>query len=113
MKLTLAKFGDCFAGVGGGERAVDKLRTEAQRYLGKEFESSSDCRVVVKAYANVEGLAQFLVKEGKLHSTAEFRSFVKEFTNRHPLCDFVDVGQGKELADHKVKGEEAYGILDG
>ena len=95
MKLTLKKFADCFAGVGGGERAVDKLRTEAQRYLSKEFESSSDCRIVVKAYANVDGLAQFLVKEGKLHSMVVFRSFVKEFTNRHPLCDFVDVWSRK------------------
>lgn len=107
------KFEDCFSGVKGGERAVDKLRAQAQQYLEREFQSSGDWTIVVRAYANVEGLAQSLVTKGKLRSTAEFRLFVKEFNNRHSLCDFVDVGQGKELADNKVKGEAVRRALDG
>jgi hypothetical protein len=59
----------------------------------------------VKAYANVEGLAQALVSDGKLGDKGQMRAFVAEFTNRLPICEFVDVGHGKERADHKVKGE--------
>jgi hypothetical protein len=35
---------------------------------------------------------------------ADVRSFVTGFTNRLPLCDFIDVGYGKERADNKIKG---------
>jgi hypothetical protein len=89
----------------GGERAVDKLVTAVQSYINREFGISDTWDIFVKAYANVEGLAQALVRAGRVASTSEFRLFVTEFTSRLPFCDFVDVGHGKERADNKIKGE--------
>ena len=92
-------------GAKGGERAVDKLLSGVQSYLSERFPDSDNWAIFVKAYANVEGLAQALVRTGRINCTAEFRLFVTEFTSRLGFCDFVDVGFGKERADNKVKGE--------
>jgi hypothetical protein len=107
VKFTLVKFQDCFPvkGVKGGERAVDKLLSGVQSHLNERFPDSDNWAIFVKAYANVEGLAQALARTGRITSAAEFRLFVTEFTSRHAFCDFVDVGHGKERADNKVKGE--------
>jgi len=70
-------------------------------------EDYNDLRIVVKVYANVDGLAQALLKGGTVDSVAHVRSFVTGFTNRLPLCDFIDVGHGKERADNKIKGRSS------
>lgn len=41
---------------------------------------------------------------GLMKATADLSLFANGFTGRQPLFDFVDVGLGKERADHKVKG---------
>jgi len=68
-------------------------------------EAYKDLRIVVNVYANVDGLAHALVRDHLVDSVAEVRSFVTEFTSRLPLCDFIDVGYGKERADNKIKGK--------
>jgi hypothetical protein len=67
-------------------------------------EDYNDLKIVVKVYANVDGLAHALLKGHTIEGVAEVRSFVTGFTNRLPLCDFIDVGYGKERADNKIKG---------
>jgi hypothetical protein len=39
-----------------------------------------------------------------LDSAAELDLFARDFNMGHPLCDFVDAGNGKECADAKLKG---------
>jgi hypothetical protein len=53
-------------------------------------------------FANVEGLASALSRQGHITSTA-FHEFVKGFNDAAGLVSFVDVGYGKELADVKIK----------
>lgn len=60
--------------------------------------------VVIRAYANLRGLGKACIKNGLMRATADLSLFANGFTGRQPLFDFVDVGLGKERADHKVKG---------
>lgn len=58
----------------------------------------------VRAFANVDGLARALVRDGRLQDVNQLRAFAAGFSNRQPFFDFVDVGAGKERADHKIHG---------
>jgi hypothetical protein len=91
-------------GATGGEKAADKLNSVVRSYLRQCSKESDDWTVMATAYANVEGLAQTLVRLKLLSGVAELRSFVTAFTNRQPLYSVVDVGHGKERADTKIKG---------
>ena len=63
-----------------------------------------DTNILVRAYANVRGLGEACVRNGKMKSGASFQSFAQGFTRRQALFDFVDVGTGKEEADNKIRG---------
>lgn len=39
--------------------------------------------------------------------TTGLQQFASGFTGRQPLFDFVDVGDGKEKADQKIKGTQS------
>ncbi|PVH83053.1 hypothetical protein DL98DRAFT_119911 [Cadophora sp. DSE1049] len=58
---------------------------------------------MVKAYANLYGLAQFCVRDQRLPSVAALSTFWAGFSRSSPLVDFVDVGPGKEEADSKLR----------
>ena len=59
---------------------------------------------MVRVYVNSAGLAQTLVRSNYIKAAADFSSFGCGFTQCRPLFDFVDVGGGKERADHKIRG---------
>lgn len=61
--------------------------------------------IIVKAYVNIDGLGQSLVKKGIVKSVDELRKFWHGFVGRRGLFDVVDVGYGKEKADHKIRGK--------
>ena len=61
--------------------------------------------ILVKAFANLEGLAIALVRDGRLKDVSQLRAFVTGFSSRRAFFDFVDVGAGKERADHKIRGK--------
>lgn len=63
-----------------------------------------DVDIVLRAFANVDGLGAALARGGKVRDVGQFRDFVAGFNNRQPLFDIVDVGAGKERADHKLRG---------
>jgi hypothetical protein len=58
--------------------------------------------IMIKAFANADGLAQVLAKLTK--SPKSLASFVKGFSQARDASDFVLVGSGKDRADEKVKG---------
>ncbi len=60
-------------------------------------------KVVVRVYANVEGLGKTYRSAGILKDPLQF--FIRGF-NMAALCDFVDVGHVKESADEKLKGQQ-------
>lgn len=77
---------------------------KVRQYLQPFVKDAETVGVVVKAYANLTGLAQACVKNGKLKVATLLSQFVIGFNRRYPLFDFVDVGPGKEEADNKLRG---------
>lgn len=63
---------------------------------------------MVRIYANLEGLLKKYAYIGFTEEERALRLFVTGFTQSQPLFDFVDAGQGKERADHKIKGGPTY-----
>jgi len=59
----------------------------------------------VNVYANKRGLSKVLTDGGLLSNDAEFDAFVKKFNQGHPLCHFIDCGDGKESVDAKLRGQ--------
>ncbi|EHK19667.1 uncharacterized protein TRIVIDRAFT_130980, partial [Trichoderma virens Gv29-8] len=87
----------------GGESAADALFDELQRYMGELTGVPSNMDILVRAFANVSGLGQALVRDGRLQDINQLRAFATGFSNRRVFFDFVDVGPGKERADFKIQ----------
>ncbi|KAL8937131.1 MAG: hypothetical protein Q9216_004578 [Gyalolechia sp. 2 TL-2023] len=87
----------------GGRNAADELLARVKHYLKGLGLDINNTDVVIRAYANLRGLGRACVKNGSMKATADLSLFANGFTGRQPLFDFVDVGLGKERADHKVK----------
>ena len=77
---------------------------KVRQYLQPFVKDVETVGIMVKAYANLTGLAQACVKNGKLKVGSLLGHFVIGFNRRYPLFDFVDIGPGKEEADSKVRG---------
>lgn len=63
--------------------------------------------IMVRAYANLVGLAQACSQSGKLKHAADLGLFAVGFTKRQALFDFVEVGAGKERAGLMIRGIHA------
>ncbi|RDW68759.1 uncharacterized protein DSM5745_08519 [Aspergillus mulundensis] len=94
-----------YADVDGGRRAALDLRTAVQEYLKKEQPELAGLPIVVKAFANYDGLSQLLVKMKLLKNLLWLNGFAKGFSQAFDTCDFVLVGAGKDRADEKIKGK--------
>ncbi|KAL8946065.1 MAG: hypothetical protein Q9222_007490 [Ikaeria aurantiellina] len=87
----------------GGKLAADKMLEGVKQYM-KELGLDIDrTDVLVRAYANVKGLGKACINNKWMQPSADITSFASGFTGRHPLFDFVNVGIGKERADHKIR----------
>jgi hypothetical protein len=80
------------------------MMLKVREYLHRFMKDVETIEVMVKAYANLTGLTQVCVKNGKLKINMSLNPFVVGFNRRYPLFDFVDVGAGKEEADNKIRG---------
>jgi len=63
-----------------------------------------DIVIHAKVFANISGLGGALHRQGLLGNASELGAFVTGFNTRKGLFDFVDIGMGKERADHKIRG---------
>ncbi|KAL8645494.1 MAG: hypothetical protein Q9226_007279 [Calogaya cf. arnoldii] len=86
----------------GGRLAADELLTQVNSHLESVSPDLIDVDIKVCAYANFTGLEK-ACKNRQMKTTASLRLFATGFTARHALFDFVDVGAGKERADHKIR----------
>jgi hypothetical protein len=59
---------------------------------------------MVQIFYNMEGLSHKLRSLGIFKNTNEMAPFARAFSLNKALFNFVDVGSGKERADHKVRG---------
>jgi hypothetical protein len=60
--------------------------------------------ILVRAFANLNGLGTALRRDKRLRDKDELRSFATGFSSRQAFFEFVDIGLGKERADLKVRG---------
>jgi hypothetical protein len=59
----------------------------------------------IRVYANVDGLRKAYREANLLSADQNLTGFVHGFNQADDSCDFVDVGNGKECSDIKLKGE--------
>lgn len=86
------------------------LRNRVSEYLSIELGLPSKTEIRVRVYANIKGLASTYCHHKILDRNLDLDLFVRGFNMGHPMCDFVDAGDGKECADSKLKGNvKSYG----
>ena len=93
-------------GKAGGERAAQQLLNAAKGYL-EQYEGAGRWSIVVRIVLNVKGLADAYCSQRIIRHTYELREFTAGFAHKEPLLDTVDVGRGKEEADHKLRGKSS------
>lgn len=62
-----------------------------------------DWNIVVQVVLSLQGLATKLQSCGLVMNPNEVFAFGRAFGSAQPLFSFIDVGQGKERADHKIR----------
>lgn len=89
----------------GGQQASLDLQSRVRDYLEDAEPSLSRLPIVVRAFANVDGMSKFLLHTGLVRSFGSLSEFAKKFSQASAMSDFVLVGHGKDRADKKIKGE--------
>ncbi|KAJ4294590.1 hypothetical protein N0V90_008281 [Kalmusia sp. IMI 367209] len=80
----------------GGEALADELLIRTREYLRPQFEDADALDIVVRVYANLEGMANYLVRQDKVRNLGQLRAFSTGFCGRISSFDFIDIGVGKE-----------------
>ncbi|PVF95523.1 hypothetical protein CPB86DRAFT_572930 [Serendipita vermifera] len=87
----------------GGRRAAETLVNGLYNYARLNIEPfPSGVKIIASIFLAKSGLESVLERTG-ICSPDEFSLFLKGFTQAHPLFNVVDVGSGKEHADHKIR----------
>ena len=83
-------------GRAGGEKAANRL--------SKRVSTETQLKPIIRVFANVEGLSRAMKTQQLTTNATSFREFAQGFSDpRHEQIDFIDVGEGKEMADWKLK----------
>jgi len=90
-------------GEGGGQEAAGLLRVAVMEHVRVQNPDLHNTEVLVRTYANLEGLSKAYVDSKILEAATEFASFVRGFNVSHAFCDYVDAGKGKECSDEKLR----------
>lgn len=90
-------------GADGGSEAAHLLLQAIRDHLHTRYDNGASYSIMVHIVANFEGLSRKLASVGILRSPAELNHFARAFSINQPLFSFVDVGPGKERADHKIR----------
>ncbi|KAF1961397.1 hypothetical protein CC80DRAFT_488687 [Byssothecium circinans] len=91
------------AGSDGGSEAASRLQHAIRDHIASLYHNSGNWPIMVQIYVSLDKLAQKLASVGMLRHPSELRSFAQCFSVNQPLFSIVDVGHGKERADHKIK----------
>lgn len=104
-----AKFADAFLRnpVDGAPKAAQALKQAVRSYIQNDRECSEiigdDIPILVRVYANLNGLAQSLRLSRIIDRDEDMKLFAEQLTNSRTEVDFVNVGRGKENADSKLR----------
>jgi hypothetical protein len=88
----------------GGSEAASRLYHAIRNHVATVHSNSGNWPIMVHMYLSLDKLAVKLAQVGLLRTPSEFRTFCQRFSVNQPLFSIIDVGQGKERADHKIKG---------
>ncbi|KAH9876038.1 hypothetical protein J1614_003916 [Plenodomus biglobosus] len=80
----------------GGEALADELLIRLREYLRPQFEDADSLDIIVRVYANLEGMANYLVRLDKVRNLGQLRAFSTGFCGRISSFDWIDTGVGKE-----------------
>lgn len=89
----------------GGRKAALDIRARVKEYLGKAKPELADLPVVIKAFANADGLSQMLVRKGIVRDTSVLWDFARDFSQGCETAEFVLLGSGKGRVDKKIASE--------
>ncbi|PSR80669.1 hypothetical protein BD289DRAFT_59641 [Coniella lustricola] len=102
-----AKFRDDFLRLGddGGSYAARELEQQIKNGLQAKYPNSNvnNWNILVYFYANMDGLGRALTARRILPSSSELQKFGSGFGRANSLFSFIDVGYGKDKADHKCR----------
>lgn len=102
-----AKFRDEFFRNGdhGGGHAAQELKNQIRAHLRQRHPDTNveSWNIIVHFYANMDGLAKALASRRILSSIPDLQKFASGFGRANSLFSFVDVGYGKDKADHKCR----------
>lgn len=89
----------------GGSEAASRLHNAIRDHVATVYPQSNSNQwpIMVQIYLSLDKLAQKLAHVGLLQSPLELRVFAQRFSMNQPLFSIIDVGPGKEKADHKIK----------
>ncbi|EME42490.1 hypothetical protein DOTSEDRAFT_73356 [Dothistroma septosporum NZE10] len=89
----------------GGVEAAHLLHAQLQHYLKDVYPDAnvSDWSIVVHVVLNLGDLSAALSASGITSTMAHLAEFGRGFGAARPLFNFIDVGRGKERADHKIR----------
>ncbi|KAF1936832.1 hypothetical protein EJ02DRAFT_459197 [Clathrospora elynae] len=80
----------------GGEALADEILIRIREYLRPQFEDADSLDIIVRVYANLEGMANYLVRQDKVRNLGQLRAFSTGFCGRISSFDWIDTGVGKE-----------------
>ena len=66
---------------------------------------------MVQIYLSLDKLAQKLASVDLIDRPTDLRTFAQGFSLNQSLFTIVDVGHGKERADHKIKGTHSIHLV--
>ncbi|EOA92211.1 uncharacterized protein SETTUDRAFT_162669 [Exserohilum turcica Et28A] len=97
----------------GGESLADELNLRIREYLREQFEDADSLDIIVRVYANLEGMANYLVRLEKVRNLGQLRAFSTGFCGRITSFDWIDTGVGKEGgAGRKVRENLSFFALN-
>ncbi|KAF2640960.1 hypothetical protein P280DRAFT_469634 [Massarina eburnea CBS 473.64] len=91
------------AGGDGGSEAASRLQHAIRDHIASLYHNSGNWPIMVQIYVSLDKLAQKLTSVGMLRHPTELRTFAQGFSMNQALFSIIDVGHGKERADHKIK----------
>ncbi|KAI5273960.1 hypothetical protein E4T47_02870 [Aureobasidium subglaciale] len=93
------------AGNDGGADAAQKLHDQIRAHVAECYpdRNTSGYDIMVQIFYNMEGLSHKLKSLGIFKNPNEMAPFARAFSLNKSLFSFIDVGSGKERADHKVR----------